>query len=151
MALYQVPHWPPYKVRSGDLQLVSFHSKKPYELKLCERNLLYNRPCDGYNMSYQGKRRFIGVDELLKIVEDNEKGFKMAFSSQKGGLKSGDLIIGSITKDRGAVSFSSDPAVHSIILLAKAEAARLATNDKTKKFIVVEVRAVASVNDVVWE
>lgn len=75
----------------------------------------------------------------------------MTRASQIGGLKAGHLIIGSQTKVGLSFSTVADPVVHTTMGLAKAEAARLATNDKTKKYVVLEVKAVASTNDVNWE
>lgn len=72
-------------------------------------------------------------------------------ASQKGGLKSGDLIIGSSAKGTHTFSTVADPMVHANMSLAKVEAARLAALDKTKKYAILEVKALASVQDVNWE
>jgi hypothetical protein len=150
--LYDIPFWPPYKVRESDLQVLSFHSgKRGYELKRCEKNEYYNRKDDGYNLYYCGDRKFITVEELKRIVNKQKEKKMPHFASQRGGLKSGDLIIGSFLKNSKAVSFSSDPMIQDNLTDAKKEASRLAQVDKTKKFVVVEVKAVASVADVTWE
>lgn len=151
--LYDIPGWPPYKVRSSDLQVLSFHSQKSgYALQLCKRNETYNRREDGYSLYYQGDRGYVTVSELRNIVEVNQRKKEMPqYASARGGLKSGDLIIGSYTKDSKAVSFSPNPMVQDNLASAKVEAARLASLEKSKKFVVVRVEAVASAADINWE
>lgn len=66
-------------------------------------------------------------------------------------LVKGDLIIGSIHKTTGALSFSANPKVQPNFLTASQEAERLAKLNTEKKFVVVEVKGIVSVNNVAWE
>ena len=75
----------------------------------------------------------------------------MMRASQRGGLKSGDLIIGSSAKGTHTFSTVADPVVHTTMALARQEAARLAALDKSKKYAIMKVEALASVQDVAWE
>lgn len=151
--LYDIPDWPPYKVRSNDLQVISFHpSHGPngYELKRLAVNYRYNRYEEGFNLFCRGKRGFIPVSKLREIVKHNE-GKQMSHFAGDRFIKSGDFIVGSQQKVGGAVSFAANAAIHSNASQAKTEAARLANLDKNKRFMVCQIVGVASVNDVNWE
>lgn len=79
-------------------------------------------------------------DEYMEVVNMNGKN-----------IKRGHFIIGSIHKRAGAVSFASQPKVHESEGAAIEEARRLAVEIPEKKFMVVEVKAIARTTDVVVE
>lgn len=66
-------------------------------------------------------------------------------------IKRGHFIIGTVHKTTGAVSFAAQPKVHYDEDSAVAEARRLAVTCPEKKFMVVEVKAIARTTDVVVE
>lgn len=66
-------------------------------------------------------------------------------------IKRGDFIIGTVHKTTGAVSFANQPKIHNYEHDAVAEARRLAVTCPEKKFMVVEVKAIARTTDVVVE
>lgn len=85
---------------------------------------------------------------LLCIVEN----FKLKEEVMNGNeIKRGNFIIGSINKQTGELSFAKQPKIHTYQGAAIAEAKRLATECPQKKFVVVEVKAVARTTDVVVE
>jgi hypothetical protein len=85
--------------------------------------------------------------KLKRIREEMNYGAK---NSVAGALQRGDWIVGSLNKATGAFSTSNLPARHLTQTSAKQEAARLAAIDKSKKYVVLNVEAIASVEDVVW-
>lgn len=66
-------------------------------------------------------------------------------------IKRGQYIIGTVNKQTGNVSFANQPKVHLRYDLALEEAKRLAGSITDKKFMVVEVKAIASAVEVVVE
>ena len=146
---FKIPGWPPYGLRVSDMQVVSYHSGKAYDLKRIEAGNKYHANGPGYCLFYHGGRGFITLTQLNEIVQKERNMLK---ASQRGGLKTGDLIVGSVLKSGGStLSTTADPVVHANLSAAKTEAARLAGIDKTKKYVVLEVKGLALVNDVNWE
>lgn len=66
-------------------------------------------------------------------------------------LKRGEYIVGSVDKKTGTLSFSTNPSKHFSFQKALEEAKRLAGIETGKKFVVVEVKAIASAVDIVVE
>jgi hypothetical protein len=126
---------------------------------------------DDYTYPYYGKHdrsglvvKFIsyGTGEVIVSGDGYHKGMKTsgwnhsAFQKIEGenemqNLKKGDLIIGSQLKAGGAISFAKEPKVQPNFIIASGEAERLAKLDPAKKFVVVEVKGVCSVQSTIWE
>lgn len=92
----------------------------------------------GLKVGYHG---FCSETTFREIKEKNEM----------QNLKKDDIIIGSQLKVGGAVSFAKEPKVQANIVIAHDEAERLAKLDNTKKFVVVKVMGVCSVQNTHWE
>lgn len=92
--------------------------------------------------------RVLGVPRQFKLKEDTMyEEMKRALR-----LKRGEHIVGSIDKQTGSLSFSTNPSNHGTSFhKALAEAKRLAAIETGKKFVVVEVKAIASAVDIVVE
>jgi hypothetical protein len=89
--------------------------------------------------------------ERVKLKRIREEMNYTARNSIPGVIATGDYIVGSINKQTGAFSTSNLPAKHLTQTSAKQEAARLAGIDKSKKYVVLNVAAIASVEEVVWQ
>ena len=116
----------------------------------------YDRFESGYQLYYNGKRGFVSISELVALIQqhkfnqENENMNTTKFANTSNKLKSGDYIIGSQLKSDGSVSFSTNPAIQSSLAVARTEATRLAKIDNSKRFMVLEVKGVAEVQDIVW-
>jgi hypothetical protein len=63
----------------------------------------------------------------------------------------GQFIIASIDKVTGAMSLSANPVAHPIHGEALTEATRLAKITPSKKFVVLTIGTIASIQDVIFE
>ena len=84
----------------------------------------------------------IEYEDFIKYREKENKG-----------MKKGNFIIGSIHKVTGEVSFAKKPYIHTNYLSASTEIERLLKLDSNKKFIILEVKGIASIPspDINWE
>lgn len=154
--LIPIKGFPMYRLVMDTLKIVSFH-KDPINGKY--RSLEMNDRCQyGYHLYNNGKKKFFTLDmlkgevELFKLKElmnamwpDTKK------TSTSGVVATGDWIVGSINKNSGVFSTTSTPAKHLTRESARTEAARLASLDKTKKFVVLKIDSIASANEINWE
>jgi hypothetical protein len=143
--------FPMYLIDSESLKVISFHKT----LLGCERVLERDDSGkEGYTLYQEGSSKFFSKEDLRGTVELHK--IKLALKDKEEMTKvgipvTGDFLVGSLSKLNGAMSFSAFPGKHADLLKARTEAARLAGIDKTKKFVVVEVKAIASANDINWE
>lgn len=142
--------FPDYRWNPDTEEMISFH----VDWKGRVRKINYGENGErGYQLYYRGKRKFFSVKalraeaELFKISKILKKEKVMSVRVPK----KGDFLVGSLTKSNGAMSFSAYPGCHETLPKANQEATRLAQTVKDKKFIVVEVKGIASCQDVVWE
>lgn len=98
-------------------------------------------PIPGYEGRYTVTKK---SSELKKMNETKRK-------SISGVPYTGEYIVGCISKANGLFSTSPQPARHLTESSARQEAARLANVSKEKKFVVMKVCGIASVEDVTWE
>ncbi len=129
----------------SDGQVISYFTGMPYEIKRLQKNSYHD---SGFQLSTNGKRKFLFIEEIQKLIDKHTKNkeVKMNTTTMKN-----RYIIGSVNKINGLFSTTSNPALHETFNIAKAEAARLANLDKDKKFVVLKVEAIASIQEVVWE
>lgn len=71
------------------------------------------------------------------------------YLSAENRIKTGHWIVGSLI--RNSFSTSNNPETHKSELEARIEAQRLATQEPTKKFVVLEVKGIVSISQHVWE
>lgn len=149
-ALIGIKGYPMYLLDAETLKVISFYKDSNGKHRTLERN---DRGIEGYTLYRDGKRRFHSLEDLRGTVELHK--LKLSLKEKQrmktGVIGSGDLFIGSIEKKTGAFSASTFPAKHGGEEAAKAEAARLASQFKDKKFVVLKAVAVASVQEVNWE
>lgn len=156
---------------SGPLYAVPRHEKYLFcpetdwlystKMSLCEMYPLqkilpetWNDMFEGFKVSDNGHKCSLSIRDLRKLKETqkmwpNDKQVNNAENPSAVDFK-GKFLIGSIHKETGAVSFSAFPARQPTLEAAKKEAARLAQSDKSKHFMAVEVKAIASVQEVVF-
>lgn len=109
---------------------------------------------EGWNVSNNGHKHRLSVSDLRKL--DTNQGIEMNptsinnYPTTNAVEYKGKFLIGSIHKETGAVSFTVFPARQPSLESAKKEAARLAASDKSKMFMAVEVKAIATVQEVVF-
>lgn len=116
-------------------------SKKPEGiLCYCFEAKVSGKPVSFIN--YEGK-----VEEIM--WDDNWKEKKTVLNGLT--MKRGQYIIGSVDKKTGAVSVSSNPAIHKTYSVAEGEAKRLAAIEPSKKFVIFEAKALATAVEVVVE
>jgi hypothetical protein len=146
---YVIPGFPMYSLEvnaNGTANVISRH-KDPLGrlLKPCS----YNGITSAYKLYEKGSPRVFTMPELRSVVEREKlKSLRNAINGES--MQSGQYIVGSIHKNNGTFSASPNPAVHLSISAAKAEAARLAGISKEKKFVVLKLEGIASVEEVVW-
>lgn len=146
--LVDIPGFPRYKLRPSDMNVISYcQVPSGYTLKV--QNNGYGAL--GYRMWADGKDKFFTLNDLLVIVERDKLMKEVSKMNAGGTVKSGEYIVGSINKSTKELSTSQFPARHSTLLEAKNEAGRLANLHKERKFVVLKVEAIASVENVTWE
>jgi hypothetical protein len=140
-----------YRLIPDTLHVVSFYKDKDGRLLTPFRHEGFL----GYHLWAGGSRTFFSTEKLRAIVERNKlkrmREEMYSKTSISGVVKTGDYIVGSINKQTGAFSTSSAPARHLSLASAKQEAARLAGIDKSKRYVVMKMEAIASVEEVVWQ
>lgn len=106
----------------------------------------------GYCVSIDGKRCHL-TEKYLHQLEKEEKEVTVInnnYTANPADWKT-KFIIGSLDKSNGVFSVQPNPARQPSKAAAQKEAERLAQTFKDKKFVVLEVIGIASVQDVVWE
>lgn len=146
--LFVVPGYPNYKIKDdGSTVKVVSYAISPYGRDLTRA---YEDGSYGYRLSKNGVSKFFSVAALKQFVKE-AKGKTVNRNSVSGVVKTGDWIVGSIDKQSGKFSTSAMPAKHPTEASAKSEAARLAEINKGSKYVVLNVKAIASVEQVSWE
>lgn len=108
-----------------------------------------NEMFDGFLITDNGIKTKLSIESLRKLKESTCMNLQNSASTNPADYK-GKFLIGSIHKQTGAVSFSVNPARQPGRNSAKTEAARLAAQDNTKHFMVVEVTDIATMQNVVF-
>lgn len=146
--------FPAYHLETDTLKVISYHKSLLGKYRSMEFN---DRGQHGYTLYNDGHKEWFSLEKLRGVVELHKlKGMVQnmntgARASVGGPVKAGYWIVGSLSKASNTFSASANPALHTSLTNAKTEAARLAAADKTKKFVVLKVEALATVADVSWE
>lgn len=147
--LIEIKGYPMYRLETETLKVVSFYKDPRGKYRAPEMDDMGRR---GFRLYRNGKSEFFSCDRLNGFVELHKlKGKTFVKTSVGGVVKTGDYVVASMAKDTGVFSMSTFPARHPTEASAKAEVARLAAIDKTKKFVWLKVGGMASVQEVVWE
>jgi hypothetical protein len=147
--LIEIEGYPKYRLEMETLKVVSYYKDPHGRYRAPEFD---DRGRRGYRLFRNGRSEFFSCDTLNRFVVLHKlKGKLNMRTSVNGVVRTGDWIIGSMTKDTGVFSMSTYPARHPSESSAKTEAARLAAVDKTKKFVVLKIAGMAAVQEVVWE
>lgn len=147
-----------YRLIPGSLEVISYYKKKSGR-KIGLRKTYDNQR--GFYEFWRNRRSYmVYIDELQKVADEHFKSkeimnpttLTVTHINGRPTLKRSYFIICSQHKETGLVSMTADsPVQHQTKAIATAEAGRLAKNFPDKKFIVMEIVAVASVADVIWE
>lgn len=124
---------------------------KPYRMK---RNSPFPPDCDEPHyrlLPTSGEpRKSVRLSEL-RALEYMKPNLIIIKKREEHNMKTGNYIIGSITKSNGRFSTTEYPATHSTRPEAVREAERLAKIAPEKKFVVLSIDGIVHFNDVVWE
>lgn len=140
--LISIPGFPKYHYRASDSQLISYQ-KDSRGKPLVRLRIPQAGGAEGYYLWENGHSEFWTLQRLNRLKLKS----KLKGNTE---MKKGDHIVGSIHKQSGAFSTTAHPMLHTSFHEAAKEAERLAKTCPEKKFVVLEIKGVVSVNDVIW-